>query len=192
MNIGIIGQGFVGKAVFQKFKSFFKVYTHDVVSEICNSTYNDLVKNCKIIFICIPTPMNEDGSCNVELVRNVLHKLNKETKAIVVNKSTVIPGTTENFNQEFENLQILFNPEFLTERNAVEDFNNQNRVILGGPRPATTIVKSLFNKVFPKANVIKTGSTHAEMIKYFTNTFLATKVSFANEIYQLCLKLNLD
>ena len=60
------------------------------------------------------------------------------------------------------------------------------------PSPATTIVENVFSKVFPNAHIIKTGSTHAEMIKYFTNSFLATKVSFANEMYDLCLKLNLD
>jgi UDPglucose 6-dehydrogenase len=192
MNIGIIGQGFVGKAVFKKFKSFFKVYTHDIITELCNSSYDDLVKNCKVIFVCIPTPMNKDGSCNIELVRNVLHRLNKETKAIIVNKSTVPPGTTENFNLEFENLQIVFNPEFLTERNSFEDFNNQNRIILGGPRPASTELKQIYSTVFPNAYVIKTGSKHAEMIKYFTNCFLANKISFANEMYDLCNALNLD
>jgi UDPglucose 6-dehydrogenase len=136
--------------------------------------------------------MNKDGSCNIELVRNVLHRLNKETKAIIVNKSTVPPGTTENFNLEFENLQIVFNPEFLTERNSFEDFNNQNRIILGGPRPASTEIKQIYSTVFPNAYVIKTGSKHAEMIKYFTNCFLANKISFANEMYDLCNALNLD
>ena len=89
-------------------------------------------------------------------------------------------------------MDIVFNPEFLTERNAVEDYNNQNRIILGGPRPATTELKQIFSKVFPKAHIIKTDSTHAEMVKYLTNSFLSTKVSFANEIYQLCDKLNID
>tara|TARA_B100001059_G_C17815225_1_gene574779 strand:- start:51 stop:872 length:822 start_codon:yes stop_codon:yes gene_type:complete len=192
MNIGIIGQGFVGKAVFQKFKSFFKVYTYDFISKICNSSYNDLVKNCKIIFVCIPTPMNKDGSCNVELVRNLLYKLNKETKAIVVNKSTVIPGTTESFNREFENLQIVFNPEFLTERNSFEDFNKQNRIILGGSRSVTDELEQIYSIPFPNAYVIKTSAKHAEMVKYFTNCFLANKVSFANEMYDLCTALDLD
>ena len=136
--------------------------------------------------------MNKDGSCNVELVREVLSRLNKETKAIIVNKSTVVPGTTEKFNEEFKNLEIVFNPEFLTERNSVEDFNNQSRIILGGPRPAITMIKQIYSTVFPKAYVIKTGSKHAEMIKYFTNSFLATKVSFANEMHELCTALNLD
>jgi nucleotide sugar dehydrogenase len=192
MNIGIIGQGFVGNAVYQNFKQFFNVYTYDINAELCNSSYLDLIQNCKIIFTCIPTPMNKDGSCNVELVREVLFKLNVDTKAIVVNKSSVIPGTTERFNVEFKNLEIIFNPEFLTERNSVEDFNKQNRIILGGPRSATTQLKQIYSVVFPKAYVIKTGSKHAEMIKYFTNAFLATKVSFANEMYELCNALNLD
>lgn len=192
MNIGIIGQGFVGNAVFQKFKSFFKVYTYDLKKKLCNSSYDELVKNCRIIFVCLPTPMNKDGSCNSSSVKKVLSRLNKLEKTIVVNKSTVPPGTTEKFNKEFENLQILFNPEFLTERNSIEDFNNQNRIILGGPREATTKLKQIYSTVFPNAYVVKTGSTHAEMIKYFTNSFLATKVSFANEIHELCKTLNLD
>ena len=192
MNIGIIGQGFVGNAVFEKFKNFFNVYTFDLISELCNSTHDELVNKCEIIFVCIPTPMNKDGSCNIELVREVLLKLNQETKAIVVNKSTVTPGTTKIFNDQFKNLEIVFNPEFLTERNAVKDFNNQNRIILGGPRPATSKIKQIYSKVFPNAYVIKTGSKHAEMIKYFTNCFLANKVSFANEMYDLCSALDLD
>ena len=192
MNIGIIGQGFVGNAVYQKFKSFFKVYTYDLKEQLSNSSFNQLTENCKIIFVCLPTPMNKDGSCNIEIVREVLSKINNTTKSIIVIKSTVVPGTTEKFNKEFKNLEIIFNPEFLTERNAIEDFNNQDRIILGGPRPATTQLKQIYSTVFPEAYVIKTGSKHAEMIKYFTNCFLANKVSFANEMYNLCSILDLD
>ena len=190
MNIGIIGQGFVGNAVYQKFKNFFNVFTFDLNSKLSNSNFEKINKNCSVVFICLPTPMNSDGSCDISIVENMISKFSSET--IIINKSTVPPGTTEIFNSKYKNLQIVFNPEFLTERNAVQDFNNQNRIIVGGPRPATTTVKNVFSKVFPNAHIIKTGSTHAEMIKYFTNSFLATKVSFANEMYDLCLKLNLD
>jgi nucleotide sugar dehydrogenase len=190
MNIGIIGQGFVGNAVYQKFKNFFNVFTYDLNSKLCNSNFKEINTNCSLVFICLPTPMNSDGSCDISIVENMITKFSSQT--IIVNKSTVPPGTTERFNAKYKNLQIVFNPEFLTERNAVQDFNNQNRIIIGGPRPATTNVKNIFSKVFPNAHIIKTGSTHAEMIKYFTNSFLATKVSFANEIYDLCVKLDLD
>ena len=192
MKIGIIGQGFVGNAIYQKFKQFYNVLTFDKVSEKCNSTFLEISKNCEIIFVCVPTPMNEDGSCNLDIVSEVLSQINNETSAIVVVKSTVLPGTIERFNKQFKNLDIVFNPEFLTERNAVEDFNNQNRIILGGPRPATTKLVQIYSSIFPKAHIVKTGSTHAEMIKYFTNCFLATKVSFANEMHELCVGLNLD
>jgi len=192
MNIGIIGQGFVGNAVYQKFKDFYNVLTYDIKSDICNSNIKNIKNKCKIIFICLPTPMNNDGSCNISIVESVIHEFSKQDNLILINKSTVIPGTTELINKKYPKIQVIFNPEFLTERNATEDYKDQNRIILGGPRPATTIVKNIFNKVFPKAHIIKTGSTHAEMIKYFTNSFLATKVSFANEMYDLCKKLNLD
>ena len=111
---------------------------------------------------------------------------------IAVIKSTVLPGTTEKFNKECNNLQVLFNPEFLTEANFINDFKNQNRVIIGGPRPGTTKVKNLYRKCYPAASIIKTGSNTAEMVKYFTNCFLATKVSFSNEIRQVCEKINVD
>ena len=192
MNIGIIGQGFVGNAVFHKFKSFYKVLTYDVKNDLCNSSILNIRNYCNIIFICVPTPMNDDGSCDISNVVSVINQFSEKKNCILVNKSTVPPGTTEKLNKKFNKVQIIFNPEFLTERNAINDFNNQNRIILGGPRPATTSVRNIFSKVFPTAHIIKTGSTHAEMIKYFTNSFLATKVSFANEIYDLCSKLNID
>ena len=192
MSIGIIGQGFVGNAVFQKFKNYFKVLTYDIDDRLCNSSFDELKKKSEIIFTCLPTPMNPDGSCDISIVRSVINDLSDKKDLIVINKSTVIPGTTDSLNNEFKDIQVVFNPEFLTERNSVKDYNDQNRIILGGPRPATTKVKNIFSKVFPNANIIKTGSKHAEMIKYFTNCFLATKVSFANEMFQLCNKLNLD
>ena len=195
--IGIIGQGFVGNAVYQKFKNYFDVLTYDLDESKSNSTKEDLLFKCNTIFLCLPTPMNADGSCNVDILQKELENIdlisdNQEIKKTIVIKSTVSPGTTNKWNSSYESLDIVFNPEFLTEANAVEDFNNQNRIILGGPRPTTTEIKTIFSKVFPKAHVIKTDSTHAEMVKYVTNTFLATKISFANEIYQLCDKLNID
>ena len=193
MVIGIIGQGFVGNAVYQKFKHYYDVLTFDLDEAKCNSTEKDLIEKAEVIFVCLPTPMNRDGSCNIDIVESVIKKINESaTDKIVVIKSTITPGTTNKLNSKYKNITITFNPEFLTERNAIEDYENQNRIILGGPRPATTILKQVFSKVFPKAEIIKTDSTHAEMVKYLINTFLSVKISFANEIYQLCGKLNID
>ena len=195
--IGIIGQGFVGNAVYQKFKNYYDVLTYDLDETKSNSNVNEIICKCTNIFICLPTPMNEDGSCNISIVEQVLTGIdlttdNLETERNIIIKSTIPPGTTAKWNRRFESLNIVFNPEFLTEANAVSDYESQDRIILGGVRPATTELKTIFSKVFPKAHIIKTDSTHAEMVKYLTNTFLATKVSFANEMYSLCNELNVD
>ena len=195
--IGIIGQGFVGNAIYQKFKNYFEVLTFDLDSKLCNSTLENICDRCETIFVCLPTPMNEDGSCCTNIVEDVLKDIEiltsfEQKEKTIVLKSTVSPGVTKKWNNEFNFLNIVFNPEFLTEANAVNDFENQSRIILGGPRPQTTKLKQIYSKVFPKAHIIKTDSTHAEMVKYLTNSFLATKVSFANEIYQICDKLKID
>ena len=195
--IGIVGQGFVGNAVYQKFKNYYDVLTHDKDDTKSTSTLDNMVHLCDTIFLCLPTPMKPDGKCDTSILEGVLDAIelvadNYESKKTIVIKSTITPGTTKKWNKIFQHLDIVFNPEFLTERNAVEDYENQNRIILGGPRPATTELKQIFSKVFPKAHIIKTDSTHAEMVKYLTNTFLSTKVSFANEMYQLCNKLDID
>ncbi len=197
MNIGIIGQGFVGNAVFQKFRNYYTVYTYDLQAKLCNATNEEIFAECDIIFVCLPTPMDKDGSCYVGIVEAELRDLNekcafKNIRKTIVIKSTVAPGTTAKWNKQFKNLNIIFNPEFLTEANAVSDYDNQNRIILGGPRKATTKLKPIFAKVFPKAAIIKTDSTYAEMVKYVTNSFLATKVSFANEMYEICEGLDID
>ena len=192
-KIGIIGQGFVGNAVAQKFQQYYEILTYDLDETKANATEEEVL-SCNIVFLCLPTPMKETGECDISIVAGVLRKIiNLNQPKVVVIKSTVPPLTVESFNKITpKNIQIVFNPEFLTERNAVEDYNNQKRIILGGPRPATTTLKRIFSKVFPKADIIKTDSTHAEMVKYLTNTFLSTKVSFANEIYQLCEKVGID
>ncbi len=195
MNIGIIGQGFVGNAIYQKLKKYYKVFTYDLNNKLCNSTFDETVSRCKIVFVCLPTPMNQNGSCNLDIIEGVLSQINEytDTERIVVIKSTIIPGSTDNFNSKYKNIDIVFNPEFLTEANAVDDFENQSRLLLGGSLKSTTKIKQIFSAVFRKTpRIIKTDAKSAELVKYVTNTFLATKVSFANEIYKLCETLDLD
>ena len=193
MKIGVIGQGFVGTAVNEGLKPFFKIETFDINKDSTCSSITELSEKSDVIFVCLPTPMKIDGSCHLDIVEDALLGLDiiKECKTIVV-KSTIPPGTTEKWNKKFNYIQVVFNPEFLTEANSIEDYKNQNRIIIGGPRPATTKVKRIFTKAFPKVPIIKTGPTTAEMVKYFANCFLATKVSFANEMYQICESLDID
>jgi len=195
-TIGIIGQGFVGTAIKNGFEKAFFVETYDKYhhDKSSCSSIEALVEKTKIIFVCVPTPMKGDGSCDLSIVYDVVHQLDQmgTNEHIAVLKSTVPPGTTSTFNNTCKNIQVIFNPEFLTEVNYIDDFKNQNRIIIGGPRSASTQIKNLYRKAFYKTPIIKTGSRTAEMVKYFINCFLATKVSFANEFKQICDQLDID
>ena len=195
MKIGIIGQGYVGSAIKLGFQDYYDVFTYDKfdLGKSTHSKISDLVEEAKVIFVCVPTPMRKDGTCYTGIVEEVIREINETaTDHIVVIKSTIPPGTTDRINQEYTHSTIIFNPEFLTEANFLDDFKNQNRIILGGDRKGTNKLRQIYSKVFPKATIVKTGAKHAEMVKYFTNTFLATKVSFANEMYNICQQLDLD
>ena len=195
MKIGIIGQGYVGSAIKIGFEPYYELETYDKYNlDKSTCSLEKIVERCDVIFVCVPTPMNKDGSCNTEIVESVVDDINKHNskEKIVVIKSTISPGTTDRLNKKYKKISVIFNPEFLTEANFIEDFKNQKRIILGGTRKGTNKLRQIYGYVFPKAHIIKTGSKTAEMVKYMTNTYLATKVSFANEIYQVCDKLKID
>ena len=194
MKIGIIGQGFVGTAVREGLKQHYDIHTYDLKEKCTCESILELVDESDVIFVCVPTPMKKDGSCDISIVESVIDEIEDVdiSGKIVVIKSTVPPGTTERLNKKYKNISVVFNPEFLTEANFIEDFKNQDRIIIGGIRPASTKVRQLFYKAFPNAHIIKTSSTIAEMVKYTTNCFLSTKVSFANEMKQICDKIDVD
>ncbi|MAJ22405.1 MAG: hypothetical protein CMI75_01305 [Candidatus Pelagibacter sp.] len=194
MKIGIVGQGYVGTAVKEVFSKHYETNTFDLNGK-CNCTdIENLVDKSDIIFVCVPTPMKKDGSCDTSIVEGVINEIDDVdiTDKIVAIKSTIPPGTTNRLNKKYKNISVIFNPEFLTEANFIDDFKNQNRIIIGGERPSTTKLRQVYSLVFPDATIVKTGSKTAEMVKYMTNTFLATKVSFANEMKLICDELKID
>jgi UDPglucose 6-dehydrogenase len=200
MEIGIVGQGYVGTAIKVGFEPHYNyIHTYDKfdISKSTVPNLKDLVDKCEVIFVCVPTPMRKDGTCYTGIVEEVIKEIdyNVDTdkdKPIVVIKSTIPPGTTDKFNKSYSNVIVIFNPEFLTEENFLEDFKNQKRIILGGNRIGTNKLRQIYSKVFPQATIVKTGSKTAEMTKYFINNFLATKVSFANEMYKVCEQIDID
>jgi len=199
MRIGIVGQGYVGTAVKEVFSKHYEVETYDLDKDKCSVDYlEDIVELSNIIFVCVPTPMKKDGSCDTSIVEAIVKDINDMVVSrnvsgrIVAIKSTIPPGTTNRLNKECHNISVIFNPEFLTEANFIDDFKNQNRIIIGGERPSTTKLRQVYSLVFPDTKIVKTGSKTAEMVKYMTNTFLATKVSFANEMKMICDGLNID
>jgi UDPglucose 6-dehydrogenase len=147
MNIGIIGQGFVGNAVREKFENYYGVRAYDLKAMLSTASEQEALDN-EIVFICLPTPMNKDGSCYTDIVEKAIKRAVEFGIAkIVVIKSTVSPGTCAKWNKKFD-IDVVFNPEFLTEANAVKDYENQTRVILGGPRKSTTKLKPIFKVIF--------------------------------------------
>lgn len=219
-SIAVIGQGFVGGSLTTVFaERGFNVYVYDKAGKVAPGGDNrfaptdlpdmkDLPSAVQVFaaacgalksfsgvfFVCLPTPMFEDGQADLSIVEGVLKELADTggRDRIAVVKSTVPPGSTERWNKMFEEkgLHVIFNPEFLTEANALDDMRNQDRIILGGPRPWVNTVKLIFQTAFPKVQLVKTSSTTAEMVKYTINNFLATKVAFANEMAQICEALD--
>lgn len=190
MIVGIVGVGFVGNAVLETSRHFFHTITYDTNPEKSSClTLSELVEHANLIFVCVPTPMTPVGECDTSIVRDVVkdislltRMLNKPKRTAVVIKSTVPVGTTDALAEEFPNLHISFNPEFLTERNAVEDFANQEYVVLGNPSLEVADFYATIFDVVRRPPIFRTTASAAEAIKYAANVFLALKVTFSNEL----------
>ena len=199
MEIGIVGNGFVGSSVAFGFSpqcgcdADIKIYDKDS-SKATHSLESTLTSD--FIFVSVPTPSNPDGSINLDVVYNIFEEmsvLNYRTDNVFLLRSTVTPGTTRKLQRKFRNLNIVFNPEFLTERSAKLDFINQSRFILGGLKKNVNKVEKLYVDRFGTTTpVIKTNYETAEMIKYMNNCYFATKVSFMNEMYQIADACGVD
>ena len=101
--IGIIGQGFVGNAIYQKFKNYFDVLTYDLDSKLCNSTLENLCEKCETIFVCLPTPMNENGSCCTDIVEDCLKDIEILTSFEQKQKTIVLKSTVSTwYNRKME------------------------------------------------------------------------------------------
>ena len=200
MKIGIIGNGFVGKATRQLECKDIQILSYDINPELCIPKGINLVDitSCDIIFISVPTPMNIDGSCYLGIIENVVSELKKHinfNESYVVLRSTIPPGTSDKFN-------CYFMPEFLTEKNFVNDFINNKSWIFGLKNTAQDLnykikIQKLFdlaysNNKIKSNNLLFCDNKEAEMIKYVRNCFLSVKVSFFNEIYELCQKKNIN
>jgi UDPglucose 6-dehydrogenase len=197
-KIGIIGKGFVGAAVQYGFSANVgcdaDVKSYDVVASKSTHSLDEVVNQSDIIFLSVPTPSFSSGEIDLSILEACLSEINSiskpENNAIVLVRSTVVPGTTRKFQDVFKNLRLVFNPEFLTERSAKFDFINQSRIVLGGEKKHTKEVSDLYKWRFGESlPVIETDFESAELIKYVTNTFFATKVSFMNDMRLLSDKV---
>jgi len=191
-RIGIIGWGFVGKAVTHGFSLHSELKIYDKFQDGLN-TLDETVNESDFIFICVPTPMSNDGSQDLSCVHDVMKSINEVTKSrkIIILKSTIIPGTTRKLANKYSNHLFVFNPEFLTERSAKLDFINAARIIIGGSNHmALDCVEEMYRVRFTHTPVYKTTWEGAELVKYMNNCFFSVKVLFLNEIYFMAQKLN--
>ena len=194
MKIGIIGIGYVGGTTYKVLKDYYDIIPYDKYKEEYKNNFEKLI-DCEIIFIAVPTPMKNSGEIDLSNLKEVLtslSNLNFKEKPTIVIRSTAVPGTTENFSEEF-NFDFVFNPEFLREKHAIEDFKNMNRVILGASNQNSfEKVKEIYSKFLPNVKYVHTDFKTAEMIKYASNTALATQIIMANELYNICKSLNIE
>jgi len=199
MKIGIVGKGFVGSAVQFGFSpntgcdASVKVYDKDPNKS--QDSLEDVMNHSDFIFLSVPTPSNQDGSISLEIVDSALNDINKINKRenIILLRSTMIPGSTRKFQEKYPKLNLVFNPEFLTERSANFDFINQSRFIVGGESRCTKKVADLYRWRFGDSiPVIESNYETAELIKYMNNCFFATKVSFMNEMKLVSDKCGAD
>lgn len=199
-KIGIIGKGFVGGAVAAGFsastgfESEIRVFDIDPKKSI--NSLEDTVNQSEFLFVSVPTPASKDGSINLKPLQSCLNSINaalSDNQPIILIRSTIVPGSSRYFQEMFPHLRLVFNPEFLTERNALFDFISQQRFILGGKSEDINRVKDLLIARFGKTtNIIETNFETAELIKYMCNTFFATKVSFMNEMFLISQKIGAD
>ena len=188
IKIGIVGHGFVGSAVDYAF-------THPFVDKFIvdpikyDTTIDDLIEYQPFItFICAPTPMGDDGNIDASIVEDATLKLMEDTEGLVVIKSTITPEVIDRLSNSVYDDDVdrlVYNPEFLTESSSKEQFVMAPYHILGGLPRATSEVTKIY-KLFSLCTTdkyVEMSAPEAAFVKYGVNTFLATKVTFFNQLY---------
>lgn len=191
IKLGIVGYGFVGKATDWGFNKRVEKF---IVDPKLNTTLEQLSEfEPTIIFICVPTPMGDDGKQDSSIIESVIKELSYLCPhSIKVVKSTVLPSVLDSLYGL--DRKIIYNPEFLREKHANLDFVNSNMIIFGGDRNiASKVSKAYLNHSRCKTNEhLFTDLKSASLVKYAINTFLASKVIFFNEIFSIFEKLNVS
>ena len=212
-SVNIIGYGYVGGAVgylCEKNNIKFNVCDLEVKSGDYNYFATDLESlvsfsenenEINYYFIAVPTPSQEDGSCDTSIINSILTKLNnlvnKKTRVII--KSTLVPGSCSKFSQTYKNIDIILSPEFLREATFKNDMYNAEFVLIGLP-PNTQMtdyadILNLFRVLYvhnSSIDIYMKSYEECELFKYTLNVHLAVKVWYFNEIYEISEKLGVD
>ena len=212
-SINIIGYGYVGGAVgylceknnitynicdTQQKTGSFEYFTSNIEKLV---KYSESENHINYYFIAVPTPSNDDGSCNTSIIRNILTKLNNsvtETTRVII-KSTLVPGTCKQFHEEFKNIDIILSPEFLREATYKDDMYDAEFVLVGLPPNMDmkdySDILSLFRLLYvhnKDIDIYMKSYEECELFKYTLNVHLAVKIWYFNEIYEISEKLGVD
>ena len=183
LNIGIAGRGFVGRATEYGF-SRNNIFISDPNEG--TSTKDLLDKNLDVVFVCAPTPMGANGEIDSSIVEGIISELGVLTDTLIVLKSTVTPTIVGEL--ELRHSNFVYNPEFLTERNANQDFVNPIMQVFGGSEENTSKLENIYTNYSACApsKVFRMSAKEASLVKYGINSFLSTKVLFWNQYFDIC------
>jgi UDPglucose 6-dehydrogenase len=185
MNIALAGYGFVGKAHYEVFKNHINLH---IVDPAYNTKTISDIHDLQGVICCVGTPSREDGSCDTDQIFQVVNDTPKHVPILI--KSTISLEGWEELKNSFPHHSLSFSPEFLRAAYAVKDLQNAEYFIIAGDD------KEFWKKVFQRKNVDYKfyfyDPKEAIIAKYFRNSFLATKVSFFNQVFDFCKKLNID
>ena len=200
LRIGLIGVGMVGEPIkrwFTEINGYIRGKDFFCYDADPKKGYFDDVNKADIIFVAVPTPSNPDGSCNISIIESVVAGIKNDK--IVIIKSTVPPGTVENLQKKYPKKRFIFNPEFLTESQAWEDFISPDRQIVGHTVKSVSDTIEVLN-LLPKKHFIRpwttdyakksVNATEAEFAKYASNVFGYIKVIYGNILADLCHAIN--
>lgn len=187
MKIVIVGHGFVGKAVDYGFPvpDEDKIIIDPKYGKTFENTYLDFGWVPTFVFVCVPTPMGKDGEIDASIIEETMYQLHeKNPKANVIIKSTITPEIVKRLELKYN---FVYNPEFLTEKSANEDFVNPFMHVFGGYYKSTKEVEELykFHSLCKPCPVYHMSAVDASFVKYGINAFLATKVLWFNQFYDV-------
>lgn len=188
IKVCIVGHGFVGKAVDYGFNDHT---CEKIIIDPIYGTSIDETLDADITFVCVPTPMSDNGTIDTSIVEESIKKLLNQRSGIIVLKSTVTPDIVKSLcTHEVGRNRVVYNPEFLTEKNATEDFVNPPMQIFGGDKSVTEKVEEIFKQhsLCKPCPVFHMEAEDASFVKYGMNCFLATKVLFFNQFYDIVEK----
>lgn len=198
MNVLIIGGGFVGQATYLLNNPDINIFIYDINKDLCiprDIELEEIIEKIDLIFICVPTPLNVNGTCSTKIIENILKKVKH---SFIVIRSTIPIGFCDKN-------KVFFMPEFLTEKNWIEDFINNKNWIFGIYKDCSEDISNEFKNKITKLinlahknnkitsnNIYFIENKEAEILKLILNTFLSTKVIYFNEIFEFTQKNNIN